>query len=164
MEHALIGGAVAEEGHGDAIRSLQLGGEAGAGGERHGRAHDAVGAHDVELHVRDVHGTAKTLAIAGLAPHQFRHHAVDARTLGDAVAVAPVVRRDDVVIAKRRADAGGDRLLALVAVGRALDDAFLEEIRGPVLEGPDPAHRDVEVTEGVGVDGDVADRTLAHLP
>ena len=164
VEDALVGGAVAEEGDRHLVRPLQLGGEAGAGGERHGRAHDAVRAHDVELHVGDVHGAAEALAIAGLAAHQLRHHAVDARTLGDAVAVAAVIGGDDVVVAQRRADAGGDRLLALVAVGRALDDAFLEEVGGLVLEGADAAHGDVEIAERLRAHGDVAARALVHRP
>ena len=164
VEDALVGRAVAEEGDRHTVRPLQLGGEAGAGGERHGRAHDAVRAHDVELHVGDVHGAAEALAIAGLAAHQLRHHAVDARTLGDAVAVAAVVGGDDVVVAQRRADAGGDRLLALVAVGRALDDAFLEEVGGLVLEGADAAHGDVEIAERLRAYGDVAGCALVHRP
>ena len=164
VEDALVGGAVAEEGDRHLVSPLQLGGEAGAGGERHGRAYDAVRAHDVELHVGDVHGAAEALAIAGLAAHQLRHHAVDARTLGDAVAVAAVVGGDDVVVAQRRADAGGDRLLALVAMGRALDDAFLEEVGGLVLEGADAAHGDVEIAERLRAHGDVAARALVHRP
>ena len=163
VEDALIRRAVAEEGHRHPIRPLQLGGEAGAGGERHGGADDAVGPHDVELHVRDVHGAAEALTVARLAAHQLRHHAVDARALGNAVAVTAVVGGDDVVIAQRRADAGGDRLLALVAVGRALDDAFLEEVGGLVLEGADAAHGDVEVAEGLRAHGDIAGRALVHL-
>ena len=162
VEDALVGRAVAEEGHGHPVRALEPGGKPGAGGERHGRADDAVGAHDVELHVGDVHGAAEALAVAGLAPHQLRHHAVDAGALGDAVAVAAVVGGDDVVVAQGRADAGGDRLLALVAVGRALDDAFLEEVGGLVLEGADAAHGDVEVAERLGPDGDVARGALVH--
>ena len=109
-----------------------------------------------------MHGAAETLAVTGLATHQLGHHAVDASALGDAVTVATMVGSDDVVIAERFADPGGDGLLALVTVRRALDDAFLEQVGSLVLKGPDAAHGDVEVLECLGPDGDVAHRAFVH--
>ena len=121
MDHPLVGAAVAEERKDDAVRAPELGGESSARADRHAGRHDAVGAQHVEVERGNVHRAAEAPAVAVLAPHQLGHHEVEARALGDAVAVAAMVADDGVVLGQVRAGAGGDRLLADIAMRRALD-------------------------------------------
>ena len=56
MQHALVGAAVAEEGHGHPlVVVLELGGKGGPDGQRHAAGDDAVGAQHPLAHVGDVH-------------------------------------------------------------------------------------------------------------
>ena len=147
MEDPLVVGAVAEERHDHLVAAPQPDRERGADRERHGGADDAVRAEDVALQVGDVHRAAEAAAVAGGAAHQLGHHAIGARTLGDAVAVAAMVARDVVVLAQMRAGAHGDRLFARIAVRRALDRARLEQLCDPLLEAADPHHVAIEALE-----------------
>ena len=117
---------------------------AAPGADRHARGDDAVAAEDVQVERRDVHRAAQAPAVPVLAPHQLGHHPVHPGALGDRVAVAPVVRDDEVVLAQVRAGAGGHRLLADVAVGGALHDALQEELGDLLVESPDLDHRAVD--------------------
>ena len=70
MHDALVHGAVAEEGDGDAAVAPNLAGQGHARGVGHLRADDAVGAHEAQARVDEVHGTALALGEAvGLAQH-----------------------------------------------------------------------------------------------
>ena len=147
VDHALVGAAVAEEGQHDAVRAPELGGEGGAGADGHAGRHDAIGAQHVEVERGDVHGAAEAPAVTVLAPHQLGHHEVEARALGDAVAVAAVVADDGVVLRQVCAGAGGDRFLPDVAVGGALDLTRVEELHRLLVEAADADHHLVERLE-----------------
>ena len=147
MDHALVGAAVSEEGENNAVRAPELGRERGTRADGHAGRHDAVGAQHVEVERGDVHGAAETAAVAVLAPHQLGHHEVEAGALGDAVAVTAVIADDGIVLRQLRAGAGGDRLLADVAVGRALDLPRVEELHRLLVEAADPDHDLVERLE-----------------
>ncbi|CAN3964367.1 5-deoxy-glucuronate isomerase, partial [Dysosmobacter welbionis] len=91
VEGALVGGAVAEAAHGDGVVPHDLGGQGAAGGDGLPGAHDAVGAQVVHLlHVRNVHGAALALAVAGSLAEQLRHGPLGVRPAGDGMAMAPV--------------------------------------------------------------------------
>ena len=128
----------------DLAVAAQFRGQAGAGGDRQRGADDAIGAENIEPHVGDVHGAAQAPRGPRIAAHQLGHHAIDLGALGDAVAVPAMGARDVVVIAQGGAYPGGDRLLANVEMGGALDQAFPEELGGALLEGADTAHRRVQ--------------------
>src|ERR1700716_4131309 len=61
-------------------------------------------------------------------------------------------RRDPIVVAQVLADAGGDRLLARVAVDRPPDLVLPEERRAPLLEAADPPHHSIEIQRGLLLD------------
>src|SRR5262249_29420517 len=119
----------------------------GAGTNREPGRHDAVAPEDVEVERGDVHRPAETAAVAGLAPHQLGHHPIDARALGDAMAVAAMVAHDAVLLAQRRARARGHRFLADERVRGTLDEAGLEQLRRLLVEAADSHHRLEEVLE-----------------
>ena len=116
VEHALMGGAIAEEGQRDSAVFLVLGAERGAGGQRDARTHDAVGAQDTQVGVSDVHGAALALVGTGGLAVQLRHHGLGVHALGDAVAVAAVGAGDVVIGIQRRAAANRHRFLTQTQV------------------------------------------------
>ncbi len=68
MKGTVVDGAVAEEGHGDVIASLQLETVARAGRLENARADDAAGAHHAGFGSEEVHAAAAPLGTAGCAP------------------------------------------------------------------------------------------------
>ena len=92
-----------------------------------------------------MHRAAAALAKSGLLAEDFRHHAVDIRALGDAVAVAAVGGLNHVVVAQRGAHAGGNGLFTDVGVGEAGDLAGEEVVLDALLELADRAHGLVEL-------------------
>ena len=155
VEDTLVRGAVAEERDDDLVGAAQLRGQRRAGAERHRRADDSVRAQNVEVQVGDMHRAAEATAITGVAAQQFGHHAVEVGALGDAVAVASMVAGHVIVVAQDRADGRGDRLLADVAVRGALDQPFLEQVGGALLERANAPHRRVNFLELLGGKGEV---------
>ena len=146
MESAAVGGAVAEEHHGDlVVLQDQLVGESRAGGQVVAAAHDAVGAQHAHGEVSDVHGAAAALAQAFLLAVNLSHHALDIGALGDAVAVAAVSGLDHIVLAEGGADTGGDSLLTDVQVNEARDLTGQEIMLDGLLELADGAHGLIEM-------------------
>ena len=140
VERSRVRCAVAEEGHRDALLTFHLRRKARAGDDRDAAGDDAVGAEHADAEIGDVHGSAFALAVAGLAPVELGHHAVEVGALGDAVAM-PAMRRDDPVTAvERGTDADGDRFLTDVAVHDAVDLAGIVVGRGSFLEAADGEH------------------------
>jgi hypothetical protein len=148
VERALVDGALAEEGDGDAVLLQVLARQAGTGGQRHARADDRVGAEDALAGVRDVHRAALAAAQPGGLGEELGHHAVEVGALGEDVAVAAVGGGEVVVVAQRGAHAGGDRLLAERGVHEAGDLAVAVELGHPGFEGADERHPFVELEQG----------------
>ena len=96
VERALGHGAVAEERHRDAAVGPQLRRRRRADRDRQAGGHDAVGAEDPEVRVGDVHRAAAAAVGALVLGHQLGEHPERVEALGQAVAVAPVGRGDDV--------------------------------------------------------------------
>ena len=145
MESALVGGAVAEEAGTDLIGAADLGGQARADRDVVARAHDAVGAQDAQVSIRNVHRAALALAVAGVAAEELGHHEIQIAALGDDVAVATVGRRDEVIIPQALAHRRSDRFLTQIQVGKAVDLALGEQILGCRLESTDAAHAGIDV-------------------
>ena len=147
VERALVGGAVAEEHHGDGILVQVFLGQRGADGDGDAAAHDAVGAQHAHIHIRDMHGAALALAVAGLTSHQLGEHPAQIGALGDAVAVAAVVGNDVVVVGQVGADAHADGLLAVVGVDRRAGQVHLGQLDGLLLKFADGGHPGIQIQQ-----------------
>src|SRR6266851_1553145 len=145
VEQALPQRAVAEEAHRDLAALAHLGGERGAGGDARGAAHDGVGAEIAGLGIGDVHRPALAAAVARLLAEQLGEHPAHRGALGQAMAVAAVGARDEVVALERLADADRDRLLADIEMGQAGHLRALVELVHLLLEGADLGHLAVHV-------------------
>ena len=145
MEGALVGGAVAEEADADLIGPSELYRQARTAGDALSSSDDAVGAEDALVPVGDVHRAALALAVAGVSAEELRHHEVEVAALGDDVAVAAVGAGDVVIIPQALAHRRGDRLLAQIQMGEAVDLALCEQPRGCRLESADAAHTEIDV-------------------
>ena len=153
MDHALVGAAVTEEGDDDAVGLAKLVGEGGAGADGHTRGHDAVGAQDVEIEGGDVHGATETATVARLPPHELGHHEVELGSLGDAVAMPPVIADDGVGVGQIGAGARGHRFLPDIAMGGALDVAGVEELHRLLVEAADADHDLIQALERLDIEG-----------
>ena len=127
---------------------LHLDGQAAASGDGDAAAHDGVGAQVALGEVRDVHGAAAALAVAGGLAHQLRQRPVQLRPLSDAVAVAPVGGGDVVLIRQLGADGGGDGLFAGVQVDGAAQFVFREQCPRRLLKIPDLVHLVIDPKSG----------------
>ena len=145
MEGALVGGAVAEGGHGHLVRSLVLGGKACAGHDGDAATDDAVGAHDPLGEVGQVHRSGAAHAVAVLAAEQLGHGALEFDPLRDGVAVAPVGRPDVVVIPQVGAYPDGCRFLPDADVEEAQDFACGEYLHELFFSPADAQHLPVEI-------------------
>ena len=151
MERPLVGGAVAEEGHRNAVAALQLGGQGRAGGYGHSRSHDAVGAQHPHAEVGDVHRAAFAVAIAVAAAEQLGHHQVDVGALGDGVAVAAMGAGDAVGSAEGGAHPHGNGFLADIGVDHAGDVALVKFFDGPGVKSTDGDHLSVHIQQQAGI-------------
>ena len=149
VEPALVRRAVAEERDRDLIGAELLGREGGARRDRDPATHDAVRAEIALRRVGDVHRSAATTAVSGLAPEELRVHPAKIGALRNAVAVAAMRRRDPVVIAQVRTYADSDRLLARVRVDRPPHLALGEQRTRSLFEVANAAHDAVQVERGL---------------
>ena len=147
MDHTLIGAAVAEERDDDAVGAADATGEGGPGADRQAGGDDAVAAEDVEIEGGDVHRPAEAAAVAVHAAEQLGHHAIHARALRDAVAVAAMGADDVVVLAQVGARRRRDRFLPHVGVRGALHQPLDEQFRRLLVEATDLRHRRVQALE-----------------
>ncbi len=147
VRRALAGGAVAEERDHGLAGVAQLGGERGARRVRQARADDPVAAENLQLQGGDVHRAAEPPAVARLLAEHLGHHPAQVGAGRDQVAVRAVMPDEVVGLAHDPGGADGDRLLPDAAVRGAEDDAFLEELRGAILEAADQRHPTVLLEE-----------------
>src|SRR5207245_1026322 len=108
-------------------------------------ADDGVGAELARLGIGDVHRAALAAAVARLLAEELREHPVDRRPLGQAVTVAAMRARDEVVAAQGLADADRHGLLADVEVGQTRHLRALVELVHLLLEGANLRHLAVHV-------------------
>jgi hypothetical protein len=141
----LVGGAVAVEARDDLARLAHARRVAGPGGDRDPAADDPVRAEDPLGGVEDVHRAAAPAVGAARFPHEFGHHQADVHALGDAVAVAPVVREDDVGRLQGQAHARRHGFLADRRVQGGGDLAVDQELARHLLEAANGLHRAVEL-------------------
>ena len=99
------------------------------------------------LEVVEVHRAAVAAGAALLLAVELGHHLVHVRALGDRVPVRAVRRGDHVVRLERRADAGGDRLLADAHVQEAGQLARPEALLHLLLEAADEQHLAEQLAE-----------------
>lgn len=167
VEGALVGGALAEEGHGDGLGARHLRRQRGAAGRRQAGADDAAAAEAV-LGVEQVHVAALAAAQPGDLAEDLRCHAVQRHALGDGEVVRPVRADHGVLVRQVRADAHGHRFLAGRQVhlarhragrdveGQPLLDlrrqlAFEVGLRQGLLVAPDQQHGLVHPEQPFGV-------------
>src|SRR5580704_18037662 len=148
--------AVTEVAQHDLVAPLVLDREAGAGGERQVRAHDAVAAQEVDALVEEVHRAALALTQPAHAAEQLGHDPARIRPLGQAVAVLAIGRNRVVVGPQGRGRADRHRLLSDVEVEEAADLAEGVHLGRLLLEAPDQRHlrqqppRQLRVEPGLG--------------
>jgi len=82
---------------------------------------------------------------------QLRHHAVEAGSLGDAVAVPAMMAHDEVAHIKSSAGARRHGFLPDIAVRGSLHVAFQKEFARALVEPTDPDHRREKAEEQVFV-------------
>src|SRR5262245_29769128 len=140
MERALVCSSFTEEGHTHLVPSEDAAREARTGGERKARSDDRVRAKDALARIRDVHGAAFALAEAGRLTEKLCHGTVHVGALGQTVAVTAMRGRDPIVLAQRRAESDGNRLLSEGRMDEAGDLGRAVVVGDPLLEGPDQAH------------------------
>ena len=147
VERALRRRPVAEEGHGDAAISSQLGCGGGAHGDRRPGGDDPVGPEDADPRVGDVHRTAPAAVRTPVLAHQLAEHPERVEALGQAVPVAPMGRGDHVIGSEGPARTHGGGLLSGGEVDEAGDLAVAVERRHPLLEATDHQHAAVHLDE-----------------
>src|SRR5579884_407340 len=152
VEQPLSERSLAEEADRHLVGAAPLRAERRPGRDPGRAADDRVRAQVPVREVRDVHRPALALVVAGRLAEQFGEHEVDARALREAVAVPAMRRGDVVVLAKRRADADRDALLADVEVREAGHLRAAVEIVHLLLEEADPRHRAVHLERELGAD------------
>src|SRR5262249_11354383 len=118
-EHALVGGTVPEETHGDTPRLIQLLAEGGPDRNGEPTADDAVGAKNALGEVGDVHGAAHAFADAGFLAPDLGHHGLRVAALAEKMAMTAMGARDPVGVLQLHADSGGHGLLPDVQVDGA---------------------------------------------
>ncbi len=96
VERALGHRAVAEERHRDTAVGSELGRRRCSHRDRQAGGDDPVGAEDADARIGDVHRTPAPAVRALVLGHQLGEHPERVETLGDAVAVAAMGRRDHV--------------------------------------------------------------------
>ena len=154
VERALRHRAVAEERHRHAAVGAELRGRRRAHRDRQTGRDDPVGAEDAEVGVGDVHRTAAAAVRARVLAHQLGEHPERVETLGQAVTVAAMGRRDHVGGAQRPTRPDRRRLLPDRQVHEAGHLAVAVERRHPLLEPADQEHPPVHLEEvGVGERG-----------
>ena len=128
MECADIGGAVAEEAHGDFLGAFVLRLPGGAAGDRQMRADDGVGAHDAVLFRGQVHGAALAAHQAIVALHQLAQHLLDRNAARERVGVTAIGAEAQVALLHRLGKAGCDRLLSQRQMAGAFDQILQEQV------------------------------------
>ena len=103
VHDALVEGAVAKEGDGDAVLAADLGGQRHAGGVGHLGADDAIGAHQAQRGVDKVHRAALALGKTGGLAQHLGDGALGVHAAGQGVMMAAVGAGEIVVL--RRAQA-----------------------------------------------------------
>ena len=117
----------------------ELGGRGCSDRDRQAGGHDPVGAEDPDVRVGDVHRAAAAPVGALVLPHQLGEHPEGGQALGQAVTVAAMGRRDDVLGSKGPARPDGRRLLTDGQVDEAGHLAVAVQRGYPLLEPPDDA-------------------------
>ena len=161
VERADVGGAIAEEGHGDLIGAAQLSRPRGADGHRQVGADDRIRAEHVALRVGQVHRAALGLAEPGCLLHEFGQTRLWWRAPGHRVMVTAVGREDIVLRLQPRASADRDRLLAGRQVCRALYQAGKKHVVGGFLGASDHRHLFVHAKQ-LGRAGELASRANGY--
>jgi len=130
-----------------------LGRQGRPAGKRRAGAEDAVRAHHAFGQIRDMHGSAFSAARTGRLAENFGHHLVHIDTLGNAMAVAAVGRRDPIVVIEMAHDPGGRGFLAGIEVNEAGNFAVGKTRVNAFFELADGAHRPIDVQQPVPAQG-----------
>ena len=94
----MIGGAIADEGHGDAGLALHFAGERHAGARPHALGDDAAG-EEVHLRVVQMHVAAASAGQSGLFAEQFGHHSIEVHTPRHRDVMRPMAGAHRIVLA-----------------------------------------------------------------
>src|SRR5205807_3117929 len=101
---------------------------------RQAAGNDTICSEVSAFEVGDMHRAAPAAAVSVFLAEEFRKHACRVRTLGDAMTVAAMGRKDVVVGTQRQDSADGARLLADRQVHGAVDEAAHVACLGSLLE------------------------------
>ena len=107
-----------------------------------------------------MHRTALAFAVARFFAEQFGKHAVQRRSLGDAVSVPAMRARDVVIIIEGFAYADGDRFLTYIKVGETGHEGSRVQIIHLLLEEPDHDHPPIHMKPLLGFDFRLSFRSI----
>ncbi len=154
MHEALEERAVAEEGDGDLVLAANLRCQRHAGRVRHLRADDAVGAHETQRRVEEVHGAALAFGKAGLLAQHLADGTLGVHAARQRVVVAAIGAGQVIVLAQRGGHADCRTFVADGGVHRAADLARLRKFQQRLLDAANQKHHAVHRQQLlVGQDG-----------
>ncbi len=145
LHPALVGGALAEEGHGDPAVAPQLVGQGVAGDHGDAPPDDPVRSQGAYRGIEGVVGARLALVEARPLAAQLGHQQPQVASLRDEVPEGPVGAPDLVPGSEVGADADRNGLLPRVEAEPGGDLPLPDEPPRPVLEGPDAYHLPVEI-------------------
>ena len=153
VEDADVGGAVAQEGHRDAVEALHPARQRRSGRDGDAGPDDPVRPQDPEVEVGHVHRPALSAAVARRLPVQLGEEPGQISTLGKDVTVPAMGRGEVIVGAQRRAHAGRGGLLADVGVDEPRHSPGREQLYQTFLRLPDQDHDPVHAEQLFGIRG-----------
>ena len=150
VEITVVGGAIADIGHGDIVFAVIAGFKGDAGRQGQVPADDGVTAPEVVVFRGQVHGAALAAAAAGLLAHHLRHDGLGVHTQDERDAVVAIGGDDMVAFAQRRHRADSAGFVPAVEVQIDAGDAllFVEPMAG-FFKLPNQHHLPVPVQEHV---------------
>ena len=162
VERTLCNCSVSEEGNGHPIVCSELGGSGGADCDRKPSSDDPVGAKDADIGVGDVHRSPTPVVRAVCFAHQLGEHPDGFETLCQTVAVATVVRGDDVGTTKRPAGANCRRLLTNRQVYESGYLTISIHRRHALFEATNLQHPAVHLQKVFGIKGGRSGLAVVH--
>ena len=146
VEVAVVGGAIADIGHGNVIFFPIARFEGDAGRQRQVAADDGVAAPEVVVFGRQVHGAALAAARAGLLAHHFRHDRLGVHAQDERDAMIAISGDDVVGLSQRRHRADPAGFVPAVEMQIDAGDAllFVELVAG-LLEFADQHHLPIPI-------------------
>ena len=147
VERAGSHGPVSEEGDRHAVVAAQTSGERGTDGDRQPSADDPVCTQHSDRGIGDVHRAAAAAARTRVTSEQLGEHRAHVHSLGEAVTMASVGRRDVVGRSQWPATPDRRRFLPDADVHESRYFGRLVQFRHPFLETADAQHAPVQLDQ-----------------